>query len=49
MYIKVSDIIQKYRNKSLDNETTSIFLFNGNPLDPNMTAAEAGLFNLSKY
>ena len=43
---KVSDIIQKYRNKTLDKETTNIFLFNGKVLDLNMTAAEAGLSNL---
>ena len=42
---KVSDIIQKYINKTLDKETTNIFVYNGKALDFNMTAAEAGLNN----
>ena len=42
---KVSDIIQKYRNKTLDKETTDIFVYNGKALDLNMTASEAGLNN----
>ena len=42
---KVSDIIQKYRNKTLDKETTNIFHYNGKALDLNMTADEAGLYN----
>ena len=44
---KVSDIIQEYRNKTLDKETTNIFHHNGKALDLNMTAAEAGLHNLA--
>ena len=39
----VSDIIQKYRNKSLDNDVTKKFIFNAKALDPKMSAEKAGL------
>ena len=41
----VSNIIQKYANKSLDNNMTEKFVFNGKALDPNITIAEAGLYD----
>ena len=39
----VGEIIQKYRNKSLDNDLTKKFIFNAKALSPSLTAAEAGL------
>ena len=42
---QVSNIIQKYANKSLDNNMTEKFVFNGKALDPNITIAEAGLYD----
>jgi len=39
----VDEIIQKYRNKSLDNDLTKKFIFNAKALNPSLTAAEAGL------
>ena len=40
---RVSDIILKYRNKSLDQDLTKKFIFNAKALNPTLTAAEAGL------
>ena len=42
---KVSDIIHRYRAKSLDNDPTKKFIFNAKALDPSLIAAEAGLYN----
>ena len=42
---KVSDIIQKYKNISLDNDISNTFIFNGKELNLNITVAEAGLTN----
>ena len=42
---KVSDIIQRYRDKSGDNEPTKKFIFNAKALNPYLTVAEAGLAN----
>ena len=41
---KVSDIIEKYRNKSGDKEKRLV-LFNAKNLNPNLTTAEAGISN----
>ena len=40
---KVSDIIQKYRNKSLDDDSTKKFIFNAKAVDPTLIASEQGL------
>ena len=40
---RVSEIIQKYRNKSLDDDSTKKFIFNAKAVDPTLTAAEQGL------
>jgi hypothetical protein len=42
---QVSDIIQKYKNLSSDNDTNNTFIFNGKELNLKVTADEAGLFN----
>ena len=41
---KVADIVEKYRNKSLDREEKN-FVFNAKKLNLSLTAAEAGLNN----
>ena len=43
----ISDIINKYRKYSLDNESEEKFIFNAKKLYPNLTVAEAGLGNNS--
>ena len=43
---KISNIIEKYRKKSGDYDTRSIFLFNGKKLLSNMNASEAGFEHL---
>ena len=40
---QVSDIIQRYRNKSGDNDVTKKFIFNAKALNPQLSCAEAGL------
>ena len=42
---KVSDIIQKFREKSSNYEQNLKFIFNARKLNPSLTAAEAGLTN----
>ena len=42
---KVSKIINKYRNRSGDRDTSKKFIFNGFALNPDLTAVEAGLNN----
>ena len=42
---KVSDVIQRYRVKSLDKEPTKKFIYNSKNLNPDLTVAEAGLTN----
>ena len=42
---KVSKIIDKYRMKSLDQDTSKKFIFNGFALNPDLTAVETGLNN----
>ena len=42
---KVSDVIQRYRTKSGDNDTTKKFIFNAKALNESLTVAEAGLAN----
>ena len=42
---KVSDIIERYREKSGDNDPTKKFVFNAKDLDLSLTVAEAGLVN----
>ena len=42
---KVSEVIEKYRNKSGDRDTTKNFIFNVFALNPDLTAVEAGLHN----
>jgi hypothetical protein len=41
---KVSDVIEKYRNKAGDHDYTK-FIFNAKNLDPSLTVAEAGITN----
>ena len=42
---KVSSVIEKYRSKASDNDTTKKFIFNAKNLNPSLTVAEAGLTN----
>jgi len=42
---KVSDVIQRYRSKSGDNDPTKKFIFNIKALNCDLTVAEAGLTN----
>ena len=42
---QISDIIQKYKNLSSDNDTSNTFIFYGKELNLNVTADEAGFFN----
>ena len=42
---KVSDIIEKYRNKANDYDDSKKFIFNAKNLNPNLSAAEAGITN----
>ena len=42
---KVSKIINKYRMRSADQDTSKKFIFNGFALNPDLTAVEAGLHN----
>ena len=42
---KISDIIQKYRNKSYDFEQKLFFIFNAQNLNPHLTVVESGLSN----
>jgi len=42
---KASDIIQRYRMKSGNNDSTNKFIFNGKNLNPSLTVAEAELTN----
>ena len=44
---RVSELIQRYRNKSGDYEIQRRFIFNAKELNPTLTCAEAGLFNNS--
>ena len=44
---KISDIIQKYRQKSSNFENNLKFIFNARKLNPCLTASEAGLMNKS--
>ena len=40
---KISDLIQKYKNKSLEDVSLKKFIFNAKALVPTLTVAEAGL------
>ena len=40
---KVSDLIQKYKTKSLEDVSKKKFIFNAKALNPNLTVAEAGM------
>ena len=42
---KVSDLIQRYRNKTGDHDPTKKFIFNAKALNHDLTLAEAGLTN----
>ena len=42
---KVSDIIEKYRNKANDYDDSKKFIFNAKNLNPNLSLAEAGITN----
>ena len=42
---KVSEAIEKYRNKSGDRDPTKKFIFNARPISQTLTVAEAGLTN----
>ena len=42
---KVSDIIEKYRNKSGDMDPNKIFVFNAKKMNPNLTVEETGIVN----
>ena len=42
---KISDIIQRYRNKTLDNDEHLHFLYNGKGLEPSRTIAQSGIIN----
>lgn len=44
---KVSDIIQRYRNKALDFDYSKKFIFNAKSINPNLSSEEAGLTNNS--
>ena len=41
---RVSDLIERYRTKSQDNDPTKKFIFNARELDANLTVGEAGLY-----
>ena len=40
---KVSDIIEKYRNKANDRDSNKKFIFNAHVLDPLLTVTESGI------
>ena len=40
---KISDVIQRYRTKSSDTDTSKKFIFNAKQLNPALSVAEAGL------
>ena len=40
---KVSDLIQRYKTKSLEDVSQKKFIFNAKALNPNLTVAEAGM------
>jgi hypothetical protein len=42
---KVSDVIEKYRNKANDRDDTKKFIFNAKNLNTNLSVAEAGITN----
>ena len=42
---KVSDVIQRYRAKSGENDTSKKFIFNAKALNQSLNVAEAGLAN----
>ena len=42
---KVSDIIDRYRNKANDHDTTKKFIFNAKNLNTTLSVAEAGITN----
>ena len=42
---KVSDIIEKYRNKANDRDETKKFIFNAKNLNASLSVAEAGITN----
>ena len=42
---KVSDMIEKYRIKSGDRDTTKKFIFNAHALNPSLKLIEAGITN----
>ena len=42
---KVRDVIEKYRNKSNDRDTTKKFIFNAKNLNADLSVAEAGITN----
>ena len=42
---KVSEIIERYRNKANDFDQTKKFIFNANMLKPNLTLEETGISN----
>ena len=44
---RVSALIEKYRNKSGDRDTTKKFIFNAKNLDQSLTVAQAGINNNS--
>ena len=44
---KVSDVIEKYRNKANDRDPSKKFIFNAQSLKPSLSVAEAGISNNS--
>ena len=42
---KFADVIEKYRNKSLDNDKDNKFIFNSHVLDPRLTVEELRISN----
>ena len=42
---KFADVIEKYRNKSLDDDKENKFIFNSHVLDPRLTVKELGISN----
>ena len=40
---RISEVIQKYRNKANDQDESKKFIFNAKQLNPSLTVAEAGL------
>ena len=44
----MSDLIEKYRKKSLDRDQTKKFIYNGKNLNQYLTCSDAGLFNNSE-